>query len=339
MTGFNSNVLEGRNGSVFVAPPDSGPVKVIAATETALGRGKRFAGYGLFTNALLAIIKGLAGILGHSYALIADAVESVADIGGSLVVWTGLHLSARKADDDHPYGHGKAEPLAAALVGLMLCGAAFAIAVKGAQQVTSPRHAPEAFTLVVLVLVIVTKETLFRTVLKVAGDVGSGAVVADAWHHRSDAVTSAMAFVGISASLIGGPGWEWCDGAAALVASLIIGFNGYHILRPAVHELMDGAPNTAVLEGVARAATGVEGVRYIEKLKARKVGTRFLVDLHVQADPTISLQEAHILSGCVKTAIRTALPAVENVLVHMEPFEDPRNLPVVLNPPGPPAGG
>ncbi len=307
--------------------------------EHPLARGKRFAGYGLLTNACLAVIKGLAGILGHSYALIADAVESLADIGGSLVVWTGLHLSARSADAEHPYGHGKAEPLSAALVGLMLTGAALGIMAKGAQQVITPHNAPAPFTLIVLVLVIVVKETAFRTVLKVAGDVGSGAVVADAWHHRSDAITSAMAFVGISAALIGGPGWEWCDGAAAMIASLIIGFNGYLILRPAVHELMDGAPTSAVLDGVATAAVGVKGVLRIEKLKARKVGTRILVDLHVQADPAISLQEAHILSGCVKTAIRTALPAVENVLVHMEPFEDPRHLPVVLDSPGPPAGG
>lgn len=309
------------------------------STSTHLARGKKFAGFGLVLNVVLAVIKGLAGILGHSYALIADAVESVADIGGSLVVWTGLHLSARSPDEDHPYGHGKAEPLSAAFVGLMLCTAAFGIALKGAQEVVDPHHAPAPFTLIVLVLVIVVKETAFRTVLKVSRDVGSGAVVADAWHHRSDAITSAMAFVGISGALIGGPGWEWCDGTAAIIASLIIAYNGYHILRPAVYELMDGAPNAAVLNGVAKAATAVVGVRRIEKLKARKVGTRFLVDLHVQADPSISLQEAHVLSGCVKSAIRTALPAVENVLVHMEPFEDPRHLPVVLKSPGPPAGG
>lgn len=295
---------------------------VRGATESQLARGMRFAGYGAMANAGLAIVKGLAGIFGHSYALIADAVESVADIGGSLVVWTGLRLSSLSADDNHPYGHGKAEPLSAAIVGLMLCGAAAAIAIKGIDQVLLPRSAPAPFTLVVLIVVMLIKEGLARTVLKVANDVGSEAVAADAHHHRADAITSATAFVGISAALIGGPGWAWCDGAAAIAASLVIGYNGLRILQPAVHELMDGAPEHGILDRVTAAATGVEGVIRIEKLKARKIGTRFLVDLHVQADPALSLHDAHILSGCVKSAIRLALPAVENVLVHMEPFDD-----------------
>ncbi len=276
---------------------------------------------GAIVNALLAVVKGVAGIVGNSYALIADAVESVADIGGSLVVWGGLRLSARSADDDHPYGHGKAEPLAAAAVGVMLCGAAIGIAIKAFDQIRDPHHAPKPYTLGVLVLVIVVKEFLARKVFRVATDHGSQAVHADAWHHRADAFTSGAAFIGISAALIGGPGFEWCDAAAALLASAVIGVNAASILRPAVHELMDGAPDTSLLERVDLAARAVPGVLMTEKLKARKVGTRYLVDLHVQADPVLSLRDAHILSGCVKTAIREAVPAVENVMVHMEPFE------------------
>lgn len=286
-----------------------------------LADGVRLAGLGVLVNALLAVVKGIAGILGHSYALIADAVESVADIGGSLVVWGGLRLSSRSADPDHPYGHGKAEPLSAAVVGLMLCGAAIGIMIRAVDQIITPQHAPAPFTLIILVAVVAVKMVLFRTVLRVADDVGSGAIEADAWHHRSDALTSGAAFVGISAALIGGPGWEWCDGAAAVAASIIILFNGLRILRPAVHELMDGAPDEWLLVRVGDAAKSVDGVAMIEQLKARKVGTRYLVDLHVQADPNLSLHDAHILSGCVKTAIRNAVPAVENVLVHMEPFE------------------
>lgn len=286
-----------------------------------LTEGSRLAAFGVLVNAILAVFKGVAGVIGNSYALIADAVESVGDIGGSLVVWGGLRLSARSPDADHPYGHGKAEPLAAAAVGLLLCGAALGIAVKSIDQIRSPHHAPKPYTLIVLVVVIVVKEILARRVFRVANSAQSRAVHADAWHHRADAVTSAAAFVGISAALIGGPGYEWCDAAAALLASMLIGVNAAAILRPAVHELMDGAPDLAMLTQVAAAANAVAGVRMIEKLKARKVGTRYLVDLHVQADPDMSLQESHILSGCVKTAIRTAVPSVENVLVHMEPFE------------------
>lgn len=282
---------------------------------------QRLAGIGVLANAVLAVVKGVAGLLGNSYALIADAVESVADIGGSLVVWGGLRLSARSADDNHPYGHGKAEPLAAAFVGVLLCGAAIGIAIRAVEQLHHPSHEPAPYTLLVLVLVIAVKELLARTVLRVAREGGSRAVHADAWHHRSDMITSAAAFVGISATLLGGPAWAWCDPAAALVASVVIAINGIAILRPAVHELMDGAPDNAMLDEVGAAARSVDGVLMIEQLKARKIGTRYLVDLHVQADPALSLHDAHILSGCVKTAIRRAVPSVENVLVHMEPFE------------------
>ncbi|MEO5798395.1 MAG: cation diffusion facilitator family transporter [Gemmatimonadales bacterium] len=294
---------------------------MVTRTAPKLAEGARLAAAGVFVNALLAIIKGVAGILGNSYALIADAVESVADIAGSLVVWGSLRLSARSADDDHPYGHGKAEPLAAAVVGLMLCGAALGIAVKAVDQIRDPHHAPKPYTLLVLIGVMVVKELLARRVLRVASDVESQAVHADAWHHRADAITSGAAFIGISAALLGGVGYEWCDAAAAMLASAVIGVNAAFILRPAVHELMDGAPDTSLLQKVAIAAEAVEGVQMIEKLKARKVGTRYFVDLHVQADPAMPLHDSHILSGCVKTAIRLAVPSVENVLVHMEPFE------------------
>lgn len=292
----------------------------MAAPDRA-AQGMRLAAIGVLANAVLAVVKGIVGVLGHSTALVADAVESIADIGGSLVVWGGLRLSARSADDDHPYGHGKAEPLAAAAVGIMLCAAAFGIGAKAIDQLHHPGEAPKAYTLLVLVGVIFVKEVLARRVLHAAHEEGSRAIHADAWHHRADAITSTAAFLGISATLIGGPGWEWCDPAAALAAAVVIVINAVAILRPAVHELMDGAPDTAMLDEVGRAARSVDGVLFIEQLKARKVGTRYLVDLHVQADPALSLHDAHILSGCVKSAIRRAVPSVENVLVHMEPFE------------------
>jgi cation diffusion facilitator family transporter len=281
------------------------------------------ASIGLAVNAALAVAKGLAGVLGHSYALLADAAESVADIVGSLVVWSGLQVAARSPDYDHPYGHGKAEPLATAGVGLLLCGAALGILVQSLQSALSPHGSPRPFTLAVLVFVIVVKATLFRTVLRVADDVGSRALAADAWHHRADIITSLAALIGISASLLGGPGWEWCDGAAGAIASIIVFLNGLHILRPALHELMDGAPDRELLDRVAEAAQSVDGVRFIEHLKARKLGNQYLVDLHAQADPEMSLDAAHILSGCIKSAIRQAVPSVQNVLVHMEPFHEP----------------
>ena len=294
------------------------------SARTLADHGPRLAATGLAVNAALALIKGAAGVLGHSYALVADAAESVADIGGSIVVWSGLRVAAKSPDYDHPYGHGKAEPLSAAGVGMMLCGAALGILVMSVQGMMSPSTRPAAFTLAILVLVIVVKTALFRTVLRAADDAGSRALAADAWHHRADVITSTAAFMGISATLIGGKGWEWCDGAAGSIASIIVFFNGLHILRPALHELMDGAPDMEMIDRVAVAARSVSGVCLIEHLKARKLGTRYLVDLHAQADPAMSLDQAHLLSGRIKSAIRAAVPSVQDVLVHMEPFHDIR---------------
>lgn len=286
-----------------------------------VGRGIRSAQAGLLTNAGLAIVKLIAGVLGHSYALIADAIESTADIFSSLIVWGGLRISSRSPDEEYPFGYGKAESLAATVVSLMLLGAALLIAIQAGIEIGTPHRTPAPFTLIVLTVVIVVKEVLFRKVFTVGAEVGSTAVKADAWHHRSDAITSAAAFVGISIAILAGPGWQDADDWAAIVAAGIIFFNGTRILRPAVADLMDHAPDAAVLKAVEAAARSVAGVDAIEKLKMRKAGMSYFVDVHVQADPRLSLYDAHILSGRVKSAIREAVPSVMGVLVHMEPFE------------------
>jgi cation diffusion facilitator family transporter len=273
------------------------------------------------TNAVLAIIKVVAGIIGHSQALIADGIESSADVCSSLVVWSGLRISARSADEDYPFGYGKAEALAALVVGLLLFLAALAIAIESLRQIVTPHRPPRAFTLAVLVAVVLIKEVLFRRVVRIGADVGSTAVQADAWHHRSDAITSSAAFIGISVALIGGPGWEAADDWAALLASGIIVYNAFNVLRPATHDLMDRAPGEEMVSRVAAAATAVPGVSAIEKLKVRKAGMGYYVDLHVQANPAMPLHEAHVLSGMVKSAIRQAVPEVAGALIHMEPFE------------------
>lgn len=286
-----------------------------------VARGIRSAQAGLITNAGLALTKLLAGVLGNSYALVADAIESTADIFSSLIVWGGLRIAARSPDEEYPFGYGKAESLAATIVSLMLLGAAIVIAVQAAIEIRTPHHTPATFTLIVLILVIVVKEFLFRRVFTVGSEVGSTAVKADAWHHRSDAITSAAAFVGISIAIIGGPGWQAADDWAAIAAAGIIFFNGTRILRPAVADLMDHSPETVLLARVEAAARSVEGVDAIEKLKMRKAGMGYFVDVHVQADPQLPLYDAHILSGRVKSAIREAVPSVLGVLVHMEPFQ------------------
>lgn len=288
---------------------------------TRAARGIRSAQLGLVVNTLLAVTKLVAGILGNAYALVADAVESTADIFSSLIVWGGLQIATRQADDDYPFGYGKAEPLAATVVSLLLLGAAAGITVEAVREIRTPHHSPAPFTLIVLVGVIVVKEVLFRRVLKVSDEVSSTAVKADAWHHRSDAITSAAAFIGISIALLGGPGWESADDWAALAAAGVIVINAVTLLRPAIGDLMDKSPGAHLLERIGAAARGTPDVRHIEKLKVRKAGLQYFVDLHVQADPALSLHDAHILSGRVKTAIRAAVPEVAGVLIHMEPHE------------------
>lgn len=284
-------------------------------------KGLRSTFIGIVANTLLAATKGIAGILGNSYALIADAIESTTDIASSFIVWGGLKISALPPDADHPYGHGKAEPLAAVVISLTLIAAAIGIAIQSVREIVTPHHAPAPFTLAVLVLVVVTKETLFRFVFKVGQSVNSTAVKSDAWHHRSDAITSAAAFIGISISLIGGVGYEGADDWAALFASSVIVFNAYRILRPAVNEVMDAAPPAQVDDSIRQAAQQVEGVIALEKCFIRKMGFSYYVDLHVTVDGALSVRHGHDIARQVKQAIRTSHPNVAEVLVHIEPSD------------------
>lgn len=301
----------------------TGPAEPPAAVDplaARLARGTRTAQLGLLVNFSLAIVKLLAGIFGNSYALIADAIESSGDVFSSILVWRGLRVSARPVDERYPFGYGKAEPMAAATVGLMLIVAAVVITLESIQEIRTPHHLPEPFTLLVLLGVVVVKETLFRSVLAVGAEVQSGAVRADAWHHRSDAITSAAAAIGITVAL-----WTKipeADDWAALVAAAVILINGVLILRPALEDLMDRAPDGEVVGKLSAVAKAVPGVLAIEKMRVRRAGLSLYVDLHVQAEPLLSLHEAHILSGRVKSAIRAAEPTVLGVLVHMEPYED-----------------
>jgi len=284
-------------------------------------RGVLAARAGLLANSVLAMVKLLTGVAGNSYALVADAVESMADVFSSLVVLGGLRISVRSPDDQFPFGYGKAEPMAAAIVGMMLIFAAVGIAFEAVHEILSPHHAPEAYTLVVLVGVVIVKELLARRVFRVGKEVESTAVLGDAWHHRSDAITSTAAGLGIALALVGGPEWAVADDWAALLASAVILFNGVGILRPAVLDLMDRRPDEPVLEQITDAARTVPEVREIETLKVRKAGLGLFVDIHVEADPEMSLRDAHIVSGKVKSAIKREMPVVRDVLVHMEPHE------------------
>ena len=284
-----------------------------------LNRALRTTFVGLVVNALLAAAKLAAGLFGHSHALVADAVESLADIFSSIVVWRALVVAAAPADEKHPYGHGKAEPIAAAIVSTMLLLAAVGISFSAVREILQPKESPAPFTLLVLLGVIVVKETLFRFALRAADSVDSTAVRTDAWHHRSDAITSLAAGIGITVALIGGRGYAVADDIAAVVAAGIIAWNGLRLLRPALDELMDTAPEFAVRDQVQSLAATIEGVDCVEKCVVRKMGHHYFVDMHVQVDPQMTVERAHQIAHLVKDHVRHHLPAVHDVLVHLEP--------------------
>lgn len=287
--------------------------------DVRLRRSLRVTFLGLAVNTMLAMGKLIAGLLGHSHALVADAVESLADLFSSIVVWRGLVVAATPADDEHPYGHGKAEPIAAALVATILLLAAVGITVQSMREILHPRAGPAPFTLLALLGVVATKEILFRIVLREARRVESSAVLADAWHHRSDMITSMAAAIGISVALIGGKGYASADSIAAIVAAGIIAWNGWRLLRPALDELMDTAPHPAIVEKIRAAATTIPGVDRVEKCVVRKMGYHYFVDMHVEVDPAMSVQRAHDIAHNVKDGVRSEFPSVRDVLVHVEP--------------------
>ena len=288
---------------------------------TRLQRSLRATFLGLAANVTLTVVKFLAGFFGHSQALIADAVESLADIFSSIIVWRGLVVAETPPDEDHPYGHGKAEPLAAAIVSAMLLLAAGLIAFHSLQGIIQPRVAPSPWTLIILIAVIAVKEVLFRFVLHESTHVESSAVKTDAWHHRADAITSTAAFIGITIALVGGAGYEHADNWAALAAAFVIAFNGLRLLRPALNDLMDTAPDRELIENISASARTVTGVANVEKCLVRKMGWQLFVEMHVEVDPQMTVRRSHEIAHAVKDAVREKFPNVRDVLVHIEPLD------------------
>jgi cation diffusion facilitator family transporter len=293
-----------------------------------LERSLRATFLGIAVNIILGCAKFAAGILGHSHALIADATESFADIFNSLIVWRGIVVAETPADEDHPYGHGKAEPLAAAFGAVMLLVAALWISIKASIEVAETfnsqglafREAPQWFTLVVLGVVVLVKEGLFRFVLSEGTALESSAVTTDAWHHRSDAITSVAAGIGIAVALVGGKHFVVADDIAAIFAAFVIGFNGLLLLRPSLSELMDKAPDRNLNEAVLKIAGTAPGVGRVEKCFVRKMGYQFYAEMHIEVDPQMTVLRSHEIAHDVKNRVREKLPRVSDVLVHIEPL-------------------
>jgi len=289
--------------------------------ENRAGQGAVRVAYGILVSAVLAAIKIISGIVGNSYALIADGVESMLDIVTSLAVFASLKIASQPPDSKYPYGYGKVEPLATLVVSIALFVAAAGIAIQSVREILIPHHTPAPFTLFVLVAVVITKELMFRQLQRAGARIGSMAIEADAWHHRSDALTSMAAFLGISIALIGGEGYENADDWAALFACLLITFNGIRLLRQGLKGVMDAAPPIAVEQRIRALSEGVSGVEAVEKCRVRKSGLVLFVDIHVVVDGRISVQEGHDIAHSVKNALIDSDLNVQDVTAHVEPLQ------------------
>lgn len=277
--------------------------------------------FSIFSNFCLALIKGVAGFFGNSYALIADAIESTTDVFSSILVLLGIRYSSRPADENHPYGHGRIEPLITFVIVGFLITSAVVIAYESCKNIFTPHALPKSWTLYVLGAIIVWKEASYHIVLHKSKQINSTVLKADAWHHRSDAITSIAAFIGISIALFFGKGYEAADDWAALLASFFILYNSYRIFRPALSEIMDENTYEDIIEQVRAVATTVEGVIDTEKCYVRKSGVYYYVDLHATVDGNATVKKGHNISHRLKDALQSNLPFVKDVLIHIEPHD------------------
>jgi cation diffusion facilitator family transporter len=277
--------------------------------------------FSIIGNTCLALIKGMAGFFGNSYALIADAIESTTDIFASFLVLFGIKYSNRPADKNHPYGHGRAEPLITFIVVGFLITSATIIAYESISNIQTAHDLPKPWTLLVLGAIIIWKEYSFRLVMRRSLETNSSSLKADAWHHRSDAITSVAAFIGISVALLLGKGYESADDWAALFASGFILFNAYLIFRPALGEIMDEHVYDGLIENIREVSHQVEGIIDTEKCFIRKAGMKYHVDLHAIVNATITVKEGHDLAHKLKDRLQKELPELGHVLIHVEPHK------------------
>lgn len=285
-------------------------------------RGRQILVVGVVVNAVLAMFKFGCGWFGHSDALIADGLESSLDVLSSAMIWGALMYAQRPPDSDHPYGHGKMESLAGLGGALLLVFAGGLVATGSLRQIlagAAERESPAPFTLIALVVVVMVKEGMFRLASRRGREVASRAVQSDAWHHRSDALTSLAAAIGISLCLIGGRAWVTADNWAALFSCAIIAFNGARMFKAALGELLDEQAPEDVISEIKDAALAVEGVENIEKCRVRKSGLSLLADIHVRVHGSVSVTDGHAIAHRVKDTLLGADLHLIDVTIHIEP--------------------
>ncbi|MBD5781216.1 cation transporter [Pelagicoccus sp. NFK12] len=276
----------------------------------------------LLANVSLAGVKLLVGFFGNSFALVADGVESLADIVSSAIVWTGFRVSDKDADHEHPYGHGKAEAIAALLASVGLLVSASFIAYHAIGEIGRSHEVPALFTVPILLGIICIKEWLHFVLRRSGERMGSPALKAEAWHHRSDSLTSMGVLLGICIAVFAGPGYEAADDIAALLVTGLIVFNAVRIARPALDELMDRRVDDFRIDAIEEVARSIEGIECLETIMVRRSGRQFVAEIHMEVAPDMTIEKGHRLSHRLKDAL-LADPELRltHVVVHVEPAE------------------
>jgi cation diffusion facilitator family transporter len=283
---------------------------------------KKGAWVGIIGNFFLAGLKIITGVVGRSFALISDGVHSLSDITSSVAVLVGLTIASKPKDKAHPYGHGKAESVASITIAALLIIVAFMLIVKVIYSFleNEPIIEPAFITLWIALASVILKEILYRYKAKLGKNVKSTSLIADAWHHRSDALSSGVVLVGIAGSIFGGPGWQYLDKIAGFIVAGIIVWVGIKIYARASSELMDESVDKEVVKVVKEKAQRVKGVKRVETLLVRKSGLDFLVDIHIEVDPKLDVTTSHNIAESVECKILEEIPEVKSVIAHIEPY-------------------
>jgi cation diffusion facilitator family transporter len=279
----------------------------------------RAAWVGLIANLGLGVAKLIGGLFGHSFALVSDAVNSLGDTFTSIVVLFALKVAQKPPDEEHPYGHTRAEAIAGTNVALLVIGSALAIGWEALQRIGQENEIPHQWTLWIAGANVVIKEGLYQYKRRVAASTGSRAMIAHAWDHRSDALCSLAVLIGLAAVRFGGEKFHWADSAAALVVVAAILVSAGMVFRKSASELMDSQASPELVEKVRAIAAAVPGVTGVEKLWVRKSGMEYFVDIHIEVPPTMTVAEGHEIGHDVKRRLRQQVPTVRDVLVHLEP--------------------
>ncbi len=279
---------------------------------------QKASGVTMVVNGLLALIKGVFGVLFNSSALIADAFHSLSDILSSGIVFLGLYFAQKPADDSHHYGHGKLEAVASKVVALLLIVTAIALGYNAVNLFFSSPQVPGSGALIGAVLSIMIKELLYRYNMRMSVKFNSSALKADAWHNRSDAITSVAALIGIGGAQIGFP---VLDPLGALVVSFLILKVGIDIYLNSIKELIDTAPTPHLIKEIERIIFETEGIENVHDIKARHHGSDIFVDIKVCVKGDRTVAEGHHYAGVAKHQVLRDLPEIKNVLIHVNPCD------------------